>query len=105
MLACLEGRSPFPQKVKNPATEHIAIDPERNGNRTDFYVRHLNWPVPRQTRRDNLQQDKLNEGVILVDSRKVSVSFSLDPFLLKHLDKICQRTKIPRSVLVREGIA
>ncbi|MCH8295752.1 ribbon-helix-helix domain-containing protein [Candidatus Poribacteria bacterium] len=39
-----------------------------------------------------------------MDSRKVTVSFSLDPSLLKHLDKICQRTKIPRSVLVREGI-
>jgi metal-responsive CopG/Arc/MetJ family transcriptional regulator len=37
-------------------------------------------------------------------SRKVAISVSLDESQVEQLDEISRRTKIARSVLVREGV-
>ncbi|MCC6156934.1 MAG: ribbon-helix-helix domain-containing protein [Deltaproteobacteria bacterium] len=37
--------------------------------------------------------------------RKIPVSVSFDPNLLEELDRISARTKIPRSVLIRDAVA
>ena len=36
--------------------------------------------------------------------RKLAISVSLDSTQIERLDEISRRTKIPRSVLVREGV-
>lgn len=37
-------------------------------------------------------------------NRKISISVSLDSYQVERLDEISERTKIPRSVLIREGV-
>lgn len=37
-------------------------------------------------------------------TRKISISVSLEPHQIERLDEISKKTKVPRSVLVREGV-